>query len=67
MLLFGYVITKAPAQASKSVTIKRAGLDLSSGTLAPAPYKERHHCEKAVAGLDHYIDARLGEGMFRID
>lgn len=67
MLLFGYVITKAPAPASKPVAVERAGVDFPSGTLALAPYRERHQREKVVDGLDHYIDARLGDGMFRID
>ncbi|WP_114239514.1 hypothetical protein [Dyella sp. C9] len=67
MLLFGYAITKAPATSSKVAPATQVQYVPTQRNLAPAPCTERHGDDKAVDGLDHYIDARLEEARFRID
>jgi hypothetical protein len=67
MLLFGLVITKAPATASKPAPLARVPHQPTLRNVAPVPFTERHEDAKEVDGLGHYVDARLEEARFRID
>ena len=83
MLLFGFSFPKKPATTSTSDSKQPLSFDVAQGTVASAPFTERHHHEKEaggldhytesanheneVDGLDHYIESRMGEDRFRID
>jgi hypothetical protein len=67
MLLFGFSFPKTSTQESPSAHSDATVHHLVTDTLAPAPYTERHHHDKEVDGLGHYIDSRLCDERFRVD
>jgi hypothetical protein len=73
MLLFGFSFPKTSTPTStlahSDAALQRLGTDtpVAPDTLAPAPCTERHHHDKEVDSLGHYIDSRLWGERFRVD